>query len=83
MALRIRWTATALRQLAKVPAAVGEEILERVERAADYPLMYPERRRGQYRGYRWFPVSSWLVFYGLGGEEIIIRGIMHGARRGA
>jgi len=80
--VKIRWTATALRQLAEVPAAVGEEIVERLERAADYPLMYPERRRGQYLGYRWFPVSSWLVFYGLGEEVIIIRGILHGARRG-
>lgn len=81
--MRVRWTATALSQLGEIPAAVGEEILERVERAAAYPLMYPERRRGQYRGYRWSPVSSWLVFYGLGKEEIIIRGILHGARRGA
>lgn len=81
--MRIRWTATALRQLADVPAALGEEILGRVHIAAQYPLMYPERRRGRYRGNRWFPVSSWLVFYQVQEEEIIIRGIWHGARRGA
>jgi plasmid stabilization system protein ParE len=80
--VRIRWTATGLSHLAEVPAALGEEILARVQMAAQYPLMYPERRRGRYRGYRWFPVSSWLVFYQVLEEEIIIRGIWHGARRG-
>lgn len=81
--MKIRWTATALRHLAKVPPAVGEEVLQRVEAAAQYPLMYPERRWGRYRGYRWFPVSSWLVFYQVMGEEMIVRGILHGARREA
>jgi plasmid stabilization system protein ParE len=80
--VKIRWTATALNHLAEVPAIIGEDILQRVEMAAQYPLMYPERHRGRYRGYRWFPVSSWLVFYQVVGEEIIIRGILHGARRG-
>lgn len=81
--MKIRWTATALRHLGNLPALLGEEVLERVETAAQYPHMYPERRRGRYRGYRWFPVSSWLVFYQVVGEEITIRGILHGARREA
>ncbi len=81
--MKIRWTATALRHLAGVPAGVGEDILQRVRTASEYPSMYPERRRGRYRGYRWFPVSSWLVFYQVLRDEIIIRGILHGARRQA
>lgn len=78
--MKIRWTATALRHLAGVPAGVGEDILQRVRTASEYPSMYPERRRGRYR---WFPVSSWLVFYQVVRDEIIIRGILHGARRQA
>jgi len=80
--VKIRWTATALGHLAEVPATIGEDILKRVETAAQYPLMYPERHRGRWRGYRWFPVSSWLVFYQTAGGSIIVRGILHGARRG-
>ena len=81
--MKIRWTDTALRPLAGVPAGVGEDTLQRVRSASEYPSMYPERRGGRTRGYRWFPVSSWLVFYQVVRDEIIIRGIWHGARRQA
>lgn len=79
--MKISWTDTALRHLARVPPAIGEDILRRVRIMTEYPLMYPERRRGRYRGYRWFPVGAWLVFYQVEQDRIIIRGILHGARR--
>lgn len=80
---KIRWTATALRHLAEVPAQVGEDILKGISYTAQYPHRYPERRRGRYRGYHWFPVGPWLVFYQVKGEQIIHLGILHGARRHA
>lgn len=80
---KIRWTATALRHLEQVPAVIGEDILEGIRTAARYPQMHPERSRGRYRGYRWFPVGPWLVFYQVKGEQIIVLGILHGARRHA
>lgn len=81
--MKVYWTDTALQHLAAVPRSVGEDILRAVELAAQFPRMYPERRRGWYRGYRWFPVASWLVFYQIGRDRIIIRGILRGARRGS
>ena len=81
--MKIRWTATALRHLAGVPAGVGEDSLQRVRTTSEYPSMYPERRGGRTRGCRWIPVSSWLLFYQVVRDEIIIRGILHGARRQA
>ena len=81
--MTVRWTETALDHLAEVPASVGEAILRKVRLASRYPGMFPERQRGSYRGYRWFPVDGWLVFYREAGRSIIVLGIAHGARRGA
>ncbi|MBI2956280.1 MAG: type II toxin-antitoxin system RelE/ParE family toxin [Acidobacteria bacterium] len=81
--MKIRWTATALSHLKDLPREVGEEILRKVRTAAAYPLMYPERQRGRYRGCRWFPVSFWLVFYRTSDRGIIVVGIWHGARKEA
>ena len=78
--MKVRWTATALRHLVGVPAVIGEDILRAVQTVAQYPHMYPERWRGRYRGYLWFPVRSWLVFSQVVKDKIIIRGILHAAR---
>lgn len=81
--MKIRWTATALSHLKEVPREAGEDILRKVRTAAAYPRMYPERQRGRYRGCRWFPTGSWLVFYRTFGDRIVVVGIWHGARKEA
>ena len=81
--MKILWTATALRALEAVPRRPAESILGRLEVAARHPWMYPLRGRGRYRGYRWFPAGPWLVFYQVVGPALVVRGILHGSRRGA
>ena len=76
--MKILWTATALGTLDDVPYDIGMDILRGLQLAADFPGMHPERRRGRYRGYRWFPVASWLVFYDVTKQAIVIRGIRVG-----
>lgn len=79
----IVWTPTALDDLAHTPAATGREVLRKLRTARRFPGMFPERQRGRYRGYRWFPVGDWLVFYQVAQPRLIVVGIMHGKQRGA
>jgi plasmid stabilization system protein ParE len=77
------WTDTSLAGLAETPASIGREILRKVRTARRFPTMFPERHRGRYRGYRWFPAGAWLVFYQVAGKRLIVLGIMHGTMRDA
>jgi plasmid stabilization system protein ParE len=81
--VKILWTETALHHLDEVPAAPAAQVLARLEAASRHPEMYPARQRGAFRGYRWFPAGSWLVFYETAESALIVRGILHGARKKA
>jgi plasmid stabilization system protein ParE len=81
--VKILWTETALRQLDGVPLVPAEQILVKIELAAQYPDMFPVRGRGRYRGYRWIAVGPWVVFYEADADAVVVRAILHGARRGA
>ena len=81
--MTVLWTDTALADLAEVPAATGQEILRKIRSARRFPNMYPERQRGRYRGYRWFPAGEWLVFYQATGKRLNVMGILHGRQRKA
>lgn len=79
----VRWTETALDGLGEVSSITGEAILRKIKLASRFPNMFPERQRGRYRGYRWFPVGDWLVTYQVVGKRLIVTGVLHGARRDA
>ncbi len=81
--MKILWTVTALRHLEEVNKAPAEMILEKLETASRYPHMYPLRERGHYRGYRWLAARPWLVFYEVVDDALVVRGVLHGARKGA
>jgi hypothetical protein len=81
--VKILWTETALRHLDGVPRIAAEQVLAKLETASRYAHMYPVRMRGRYRGYRWLAAGPWLAFYEVLGEALVVRGILHGARRGA
>jgi plasmid stabilization system protein ParE len=81
--VKVLWTATALGHLDEIPRVPAEQALAKLEVAAEHPEMYPRRERGRYRGYRWFPVGRWLVFYQVATDAVIVLGILHGAREGA
>ena len=81
--MSIRWTESALAHLAEVPSPVGEAILRKVRLASRFPRMFPERQRGSYRSYRWFPADDWLVFYREVGRHVVVIGILYGGRRDA
>ncbi len=81
--MTVAWTDTALEGLAEAPAKVGREILRKIRIARRVPTMFPERHRGRYRGYRWFPAGDWLVFYQVIGKRLIVLGVMPGMMQDA
>lgn len=81
--MKILWTATALDGLEAVTAREGTAILRKLELAAKFPEMHPERQRGRYRGYRWFPVGDWLVIYRIVDKRLVVMTVLHGTRSDA
>ncbi len=81
--MRIFWTDTALESLEAVPADIGTAVLRKLKLAARFPEMHPERQRGRYRGYRWFPVGDWLVLYRVVPNRLVVMTVLHGARSDA
>jgi plasmid stabilization system protein ParE len=45
--------------------------------------MYPIRRRGLMRGYRYFVADKHLFYYSIAGDEIRLSAIIHAAMRRA
>ena len=66
-----------LSQSTKRKAAGSIELLEQ------HPRMYPVRRRGIMRGYRYFAAGRHLVYYSVNSQEVRIMAIIPGAMRRA
>jgi plasmid stabilization system protein ParE len=66
-----------LPQSAKRKAAGSIELLEQ------HPRMYPVRRRGLMRGYRYFVAGRHLVYYSVSSHEVRIAAVIPGAMRRA
>jgi plasmid stabilization system protein ParE len=66
-----------LPQPVKRRAAVSIELLTR------FPRMYPVRRRGIMRGYRYFVAGSYLFYYSVASVEVRITAIIPAAMREA
>ena len=66
-----------LSQSTKRKAASSIELLEQ------HPRMYPVRRRGLMRGYRYFAAARHLVYYSVNSQEVRIAAIIPGAMRRA
>lgn len=49
----------------------------------DHPRMYPIRRRGLMRGYRYFVASQHLFYYSIAGDEIRMSAIIPAMMRSA
>ena len=70
-------------------AEVFGELPDRVKRQAErsielltrFPRMYPVRRRGIMRGYRYFVAGRFLFYYSIAGTEIRLAAIIPAAMR--
>jgi plasmid stabilization system protein ParE len=80
---RLAWSLEAVRNLATLPLPVRDEILSKTRLLADFPEMYPVRRRGRFRGQRFFASFDWIVYYVVRRDGPAITTIGRGRRNGA
>ena len=77
------WSLEAVTILATLPPPVRDEILARAALLADFAEMYPIRRRGRFRGQRFFASFDWIVYYVVRRSGPAITTIGHGRRKRA
>lgn len=73
MSARVRWAESLSDVLVELTTRELDAILEKVEYLETFPRMYPIRRRGRFRGHRWFLAGNWLVFYRVVEGDVYIR----------
>ena len=67
----------------ELPGKVKIKVANSIERLTAYPHMYPIRRRGLMKGYRYFVAASYLFYYQISGDEIRISAIIPGVMKRA
>ncbi len=80
---RLVWSREAVRIVATLPLPVRNDIVSKTRLLADFPEMYPVRRRGQFRGQRLGASSDWIAYYVVRRDGPAITTIGHGRRKGA
>ena len=64
-----------------LPLPVKRRAARSIELLAAQPRMYPVRRRGVMRGYRYFVAHGFLFYYSVSSGEVRIAGILPGRMR--
>ena len=67
----------------ELPENVKRQAAHSIELLSAYPRMYPLRRRGLMRGYRYFIASQFLFYYSVATTEVRITAIIPAAMRDA
>lgn len=67
----------------ELPREVQRRAAQSIDLISVFPLMYPVRRRGLMRGYRYFVAGRFLFYYSVAGTEIRISAIIPAAMRRA
>jgi plasmid stabilization system protein ParE len=66
-----------------LPAPVQAHASESIRLIGVFPEMFAQRRRGVFKGFRYFVAGPYLFYYSVSSEEIRIIGILHGRMRRA
>ena len=67
----------------ELPRSVQVQAAESINRLALYPRMYPIRRRGIMKGYRYFIAHGYLFYYAVSSDLVRISAILPGRMRRA
>ena len=59
-----------------LPLPVKTQAARKISLLASFPFMYPVRRRGIMKGYRYFVSFGYLVYYSVSSREIRISAII-------
>ena len=68
---------------AELPRAVQVRASRSIELLSKFPLIYPIRRRGLMRGYRYFIAGRYLFYYSVSSTEIRVAAVIPAAMRRA
>jgi plasmid stabilization system protein ParE len=66
-----------------LPRSVQIQAAGSINHLAQYPNMYPVRRRGVMKGYRYFVALGILFYYSVSSDEVRISAILPGRMRRA
>jgi plasmid stabilization system protein ParE len=81
--VKILFAAAAAEAFGELPESTKRKASASIELLERRPRMYPVRRRGLMRGYRYFAAGRHLIYYGVSSQEIRITAIIPGAMRRA
>jgi len=77
--VKILFAEAAAEAFAELPQSTKKQAASSIELLEQHPRMYPLRRRGLMRGYRYFAAGRHLVYYSVSSQEVRIAAIIPGA----
>ena len=81
--MKILVAQAAAEAFAELPQSTKRKAAGSIELLVQHPRMYPLRRRGLMRGYRYFAAGRHLIYYSVNSQEVRITAIILGAMRRA
>ncbi len=81
--MKVLFASSASEAFAELPEPTKRRATNSIDLLSHHPKMYPIRRRGITRGYRYFVADRHLFYYNLSSQEIRIAAIIPGAMRKA
>jgi plasmid stabilization system protein ParE len=81
--VKILFAAAAAEAFDELPQHAKRKAASSIELLEQHPRMYPVRRRGLMRGYRYFAAGRHLFYYSVNSQEVRITAIIPGAMRRA
>ena len=76
--MRILFASAAAEAFAELPETTKGRAAKSIELLEQHPKMYPVRRRGLMRGYRYFVAGKHLFYYNLSSQEVRITAVIPG-----
>jgi len=80
--VKILFAVAAAEAFTELPQSTKRKAASLIKLLEQHPRMYPVRRRGLMRGYRFF-AGRHLIYYSLNSQEVRISAIIPGAMRRA
>lgn len=81
--MKIVFAAEVAEAFAELPQPTKTKAARCIELLEGHPKMYPTRRRGLMRGYRYFVAGRHLFYYSLNSQQVRVTAIIPGAMRKA
>ncbi len=81
--MKILFAQAAAEAFLELPQSTKRKAARSIELLVQHPRMYPVRKRGLMRGYRYFAAGKHLIYYSVNSQEVRIAAIIPGVMRRA